>query len=242
LIVEFTGLPGAGKSTAAEHLLAAARRQGIPTRTVGDLRRERDERALPPLRRVMKPIALVASFLGQPRLACALARSLVVSQRSLPEKWYAFRHVWTTVLLLRQARTSETHRTLTVLPEGICQRAFLTLVDGGGAASPLVAERLLSRAPHPDAVILLRVSPAVALGRVSDRGHGGISYRFANLSDEELRDRMDEGQRLLSQAVDLLGSSHPPVQTFALDGEHLDRALTELERTILPRLRALMAD
>jgi thymidylate kinase len=235
VIVEFTGIPGAGKSTAAELLIESARRRGIEVRSAADVlerARGREGRAVAVVHRSMTVFAL----LRRPRLTLGLLRGLLASRRSPAERWYALRHVATTVHALELAHRGDDATKLTVFPEGICQRAFLALVDRDGAASHETVAGLLRRAPHPDVVVHLRLPAETALRRVVDRGHGGISYRFDGLSEAQLCRRMQEGDGFLADAVGLLASARPPVKVISLPGDDLAIVSEELERRLFTRM------
>jgi hypothetical protein len=235
VIVEFAGLPGSGKSTAAGRLQEAASARGIEVRTALDLRRDRSD----PSARVQGLLPRMASqalaIASHPWAVWAAVAALGRSQRSPAEKWYALRHVFVTFKVLRAARRGNGSDALIVLPEGLCQRGFLTFVDGGGVGSRAGLRRFLADAPQPDVVILLRTPPGVALSRVARRGHGAISYRFDGLSRRALHDRMIEGQQLLTDAAGFLASRRG-VRMIVLDGGDLTSCLLELEGVVLPGL------
>jgi thymidylate kinase len=235
LIVEFTGLPGSGKSTAASHFARSAADHGIQVQTLGGPPEgARTER---PNARGMPSVRLAASVASSPRLILALGRGLGRSSRSRAEKWFAFRHVTVTLDTLKRARRVARPGTMTVLHEGICQRIFLAFVDGSGVADTRLVQRFIADAPRPDVVIALRVDARLALTRLRTRGYGGLSYRFEGLSEDELHGRLEEGQRLLLDAVEFMAvGCSPGVRTFVLDADDLTAALEYLRTECLPLL------
>lgn len=235
MIIEFTGLPGSGKSTATEHLAVAATKHGITVLTARNLSRPAHFRLLLGLQH---RLSLVWSVITRPRMAAALTLGLVRSTRSWFEKWYSFRHVIVTVTLLRRARRVTDPSTLTVLDEGVCQRVFQAFVDAAGVADPRTVQRFLRDIPLPDVVIGLKVPPATALARVRARGHGGLSDRFDDLSDSQLQQRLADGQELLIQTLGYLDArgGRPKVSTLVLDAQDLPQMLQQLDTDCMPTL------
>lgn len=235
MIIEFTGLPGSGKSTAAEHLAVAATERGITVLTARDL--SGPTPPYPFLLGLKHRLALTRTVITRPRMATALTLGLVRSTRSWFEKWYSFRHVVVTVTLLRRARRVTDPNTLTVLHEGVCQRVFQAFVDGFGVADRRTVQRFLRDVPLPDVVVALKVPPETALARVRSRGHSGLSDRFDDLSDAQLHQRLADGQELLLQTLGYLEARDVPrVSTLVLDAQDLPRLLQRLDTDCIPTL------
>jgi thymidylate kinase len=234
LIIEFTGLPGSGKSTAAEYLALELAKHGITVLTARDLS---VPARLPLLPGVQQHLALASSVVMRPRMAASLTLSLFRSTRSWFEKWYSFRHVVVTVTLLRRARRVTDPSTLTVLDEGVCQRVFQAFVDAAGVADPRTVRRFLGDVPLPDVVVGLKVPPETALVRVRSRGDGGLSDRFEELSDSQLHQRLADGQELLFQTLDYLEARDvTKVNTLVLDANDLPQVLQQLDTDCIPTL------
>lgn len=235
LIIEFTGLPGSGKSTAAEYLALAATTRGITVLTPHDLRGPTS--VFPFLLGLQHRLALAWPVLTRPRMVAVLTLGLVRSQRSWFEKWYSFRHVVVTVAVLQRARRVKEPNTLIVLHEGVCQRVFQAFVDALGFANDRTVQRFLRDAPLPDVVIGLKVQPKTALARVRSRGYGGLSNRFDDLSDELLKQRLADGQELLLRTLGYLQARDvPEVSTMVLDAQDLPRMMQQLGTDCLPTL------
>lgn len=235
MIIEFAGLPGSGKSTAAEHVAVAATQRGITVLTPRELSEPTPQ--FPFLLGLQHRLALARSLLTRPRMTAALTLGLVRSTRSWYEKWYSFRHVVVTVTLLRRARRVTGSNTLTVLHEGVCQRVFQAFVDALGVADRRTVQRFLRDVPLPDVIVALKVQPETALARVRSRGHGGLSNRFNDLSDAQLHQRLEDGQQLLLRIVGYLEARHmPKVSTLVLDAQDLPRLLQQLDTDFIPTL------
>lgn len=234
MIIEFTGLPGSGKSTAAEHLVVAATKDGITVLTARDLSRLT---RFPFLLGLQHRLSLLWSVMRRPRMAAALTLGLVRSTRSWFEKWYSFRHVVVTVTLLQRAHRVTEPSTLTVFDEGVCQRVFQAFVDAAGVADHRTVQRFLRDVPLPNVVVGLKVPPETALARVRSRGHGGLSDRFGDLSDSQLHQRLADGQELLIQALGQLEARDgSKVSTLVLDAQDLPHMLQQLDTDCIPRL------
>jgi thymidylate kinase len=242
VIIEFAGLPGSGKSTAAAHLITLAHAYGLDTRTAADLRQVRSSRAPTWVRKLLRPATDLLSILTHPKLSWTIFAALNSSKRSRAEKLYAFRHVLVTIRALRAANRDNGASTLTVFHEGLCQRAFLSFVDGEGAAGTEATRRFVRSAPKPDVVVVLQVPPDLALTRVAGRGHGALSYRFEQLSREELLERLAEGQRLLLNVARQLASMQPSARTFVVDARDLTESIDRLECDVLPHLLTELAE
>lgn len=235
VIIEFTGLPGSGKSTAADHLAVAAAQRGMTVLTARDL--SGPSSPFPFLPGLQHRLALARSVITRPRMAAALTLGLVSSTRSWFEKWYSFRHVVVTVTLLRRARRVTDPNTLTVLHEGVCQRVFQAFVDGRGVADRRTVQRFLRDVPLPDVIVGLKVPPETALARVRSRGHGDLSDRFDDLSDAQLHQRLADGQQLLIRTLGYLEMRDmPKVSTLVLDAQDLSGLLEQLDTDCIPTL------
>lgn len=244
MIVEFAGLPASGKSIAAEALLQLAAREGaIAYRLPLDPRARRRPCGgwvTTLIRRTVLLADRVVTLARHPTMAHALATAMRTSRRPLGEKWFALRHAVVTAHALKYARARMPAADLVVAPEGICQKAFLVFVDGSGAADTRTVQRFVGGAPHPDAVIVLRVTPDVAHERLRARSYGPLSHRFDRLTEDELIDRFTAGQRLLLEAAAHLGTNgHTRIMVLEADDlAQVSDRLGALIRTLLPRIHS----
>lgn len=237
MIIEFVGIPGCGKSTAARHIIAVLEGHSIPIRAAtGQVDHGHAKRVA---RHLLRPVRFTFSLLTSPRATVALIQALVRSGRSFAEKWFAFRHVVVTIDAVAQARRQTTPGTVTVFHEGVCQRSFLAFVDGSGTVDMRRLRRFAADIPHSDIIVVLQADPSTALDRVTQRGHGALSHRFDHLAGEDLVRRLREGQKLLNDVVTLV-SSRPkhPVLTLSIDSDDLPNALEQLEHELLAILLA----
>lgn len=167
-------------------------------------------------------------------MASALLRGLIVSRREPFEKWYTLRHVAATAHALHEARAKSHSTDLVVVPEGICQRTFMAFVDADGVVDRDLARRLVTGAPQPDVVVVLRVTPEVALDRIRNRPHGALSNRFDGLEEHELVQHLAAGQELLLDVAEHLRHvSGDRVRCLVLDGNDLDAACDILCEALL---------
>jgi thymidylate kinase len=238
MIVEFAGLPGSGKSTAADRLLELMAEEGVPAKRLPMAPSPKVDKWLPqPVKKALLAGGRAATMISHPTMLSALVIGLGASERSRAEKWFAFRHAVVTAHALERAQNVSRELGHFVAPEGICQRAFSVFVDGAGVAQTRTVRRFVEGAPRPDVVIVLQVDPQIAYQRLVSRGYGGLSYRFDGLGEPELMQRFEAGGRLLTDAANHLATvSTPPVRITVLDADDLEAALDRLRSETVPFL------
>jgi thymidylate kinase len=235
MIVEFAGLPGSGKSTAADKLLKLMTERAVPARRLPLAPSPQVDRRLPrPVQEALLAGGRTATMISRPTMLTALVSGLRVSERSRAEKWFAFRHAAVTAHAFERAGRMSQELPIFIAPEGICQRAFSVFVDGAGVADLQVVRRFVEGAPRPDIVILLQVAPRIAYQRLVSRGYGALSYRFDGLSEPELMQRFEAGHGLLVDAADHLQAATAPALLSVLDADDLGSALDRLRSEVVP--------
>lgn len=144
---------------------------------------------------------------------------LARSERTHAEKWYAFRHLVVTGHAVSRAQAATETQDVVVFPEGLCQRAFMTFVDGGGFSNTRLVMRFIDGAPLSDVVVALKVDPEVALERIGRRDQK-LSHRFGGRSRSEMLTTMRLGQRLLMDVASHVEATRPGVRVVRIrDGD-----------------------
>jgi thymidylate kinase len=182
MIIEFAGLPGCGKSTQRDLLIAHLSRQGVSLATP----RAPRAGALPPRLRLHGRRAFIV--LAHARLLSFAVRVLLASSRSPRDKLLALK--WLVLALDDYAfMRRQPHDQVYVCDEGIAQRAFTLFTEGTSRADPSSVRRFLSRAPRPDVLIDLEIDPAAAVERLENR-RVGLPPRLRSLERETVEERL----------------------------------------------------
>lgn len=231
-VVEFAGLPGAGKSTARAWVLellgeAGARTPTPPKGAVGRL--------------WWMAGKLVAVLAGARAFALGV-RSVAASTRSLRHKLFACRALVTS---LQARRLGTTGDGVLVLDEGVIQRAFMLFVDARKGADVDTACRYVRAAPMPDVLVYLRVQAETAAARQRARldDHEtlptvGLPSRLLTLESAQLSATMAEGQRLLDATVETVRRHRSAVRIVEIDANDHAAVEGQLMARLAPLLRS----
>jgi shikimate kinase len=255
MIIEFIGLPGAGKTTLRRQLTDILGDGEPGVRTDADSGRARSGSGR--LRRYAS--YCVAAWRWRTAIRIS-AICLASSRRPWREKLFALRLL---VVSLGRYHAAQSRRTpIVMMDEGFIQRCFTVLVDGPEEVSGEMVRRLASAGPHGDMVVHLKIDPEVALRRLSVRQRG-LPPRFAMLSHAELlatfrmadrsfgeiaavvshdrrhpadvvvveSDDVATANKLLRNALD---TARPPVPPAAVPIGHVGRVLAQTVRSTTP--------
>lgn len=243
MILEFVGLPGAGKSTLHSKLIARLSELNIPVidgQSVAGKSAGHETRKSSKFRRFRHYVVALCIYYGTIWMAF---RQLAASRRSLGEKVLAFRWVIVALGRYQMAASLAGDRALVVFDEGIMQRAFTLFQDIGGAGGSEAVRSYVRSAPLPDVVVRVRVNPKIALRRLSQRDRG-LSARFAEASPEQLLRIMKDGQQMFDTMLEELRASNRSnitVVTFEVEANDLDAASMELEKQLSPLIKSALA-
>lgn len=235
LVIEFAGLPGAGKSTA----------RAWAVRQLGDW----ETVTLPP------PTGLAGriSWLVRKGLVVAASIRVVVlglcgvalGCRSVRHKVFAVRAL---VAVLHAHEVGRRSTRPLVLDEGVVQRAFMLFVDTEKGADVDRARRYVKAAPLPDVLVYLRVGADVAtarqLARLTDPSLPtvGLPSRLLTLEAGKLRYTLKEGERLLEAVTDSIRSHCPEVSVVEIDAATHDVVDQQLAARLGPYLQQATGD
>ena len=217
MIIEFMGIPGAGKTTLHRSLMAALRNAGSDVRSAardGDVAPGRVGR----LRRFGHYVA--AGWRWRAALSI-FARVLLRSNRSWAEKLFAFRLSIVALARYRIA-TSMGGAGLVLLDEGYLQRCFTLLIEGPAITDPALIERLVAVGPRADLVIHVRPTPETAVARLNGRAQR-LAPRLAALSTDDLTATFRFADELFGRMADALNSDRSAT-VIAIESDDMEHA------------------
>lgn len=199
-IIEMAGIPGAGKTTLQNALVAELAELGllVPNSVLAIDRRS-------PLARAAKQIRYVRTAFQHRRALSIAARSMRAGGRPWAQQVQVIRFLTVTFDRHRRIRDHESDG-VAVLDEGVLQRCFLVFVEATGAY-PSNLREFLRYSPAPDGVVLLQPDPTQALQRTQHRQRG-MPPRMVGLSPPEAVDVLEAGARLLADATDYVSEDH----------------------------------
>ncbi|HSV41710.1 MAG TPA: hypothetical protein VLI04_23290 [Nocardioidaceae bacterium] len=206
LVVEFCGLPGAGKTLLAEQTCIALRERGV----AAEIADRPISAAVPKVARVRRRAGLAGGRLVRhPADTFGALRSVARTRPSLRDG-AALLLQWLAVEGLAAAPNDDSFR---LLEEGVVQTAWSLVLRAGPDAlvglQELVAEGTVSRR----LIVLVDVPVELAVDRL--RARASLHSRTQLLSPAEQRAELEVGSRLMRV---LLDASPAPVLTIRNDG------------------------
>lgn len=189
-VVEFVGIPGAGKSTLAAAVAAALEAEGRPVVT---------RPGAPSVARKVRSVVRYRDAVW------AALHVLARSTRPMPQRVQALRLVISS-LEQYDVADADPSDAVHLVGEGSLQRLFLLHVE-----RELVRragwQRFVTSAPTADVVVLVDTPPAVVRERLGTRDRG-LPARLVGLPGAELDDLLGESSRLFDDALRLLDGTH----------------------------------
>ncbi|HTD46528.1 MAG TPA: hypothetical protein VK881_04595 [bacterium] len=206
LLVEFVGLPGAGKTTLARAVAGRLARRGLAVKNVGSLYPDTSWRV-----RARKMARGLRGTLSRPHSAYRSGLAVLASgQRSLVDAAKAM-HNWLFVSSVMEDNGPGEH--VVLLDEGVFQALWSIGYSGRNGALAALLHDLYPLFPRPDLVVIVDVRPATAAARLAGRPFGGSRLERVAADDphafvravqiwQELR-RFVEGLSTEPQGVDV---------------------------------------
>ncbi|HEX5510968.1 MAG TPA: hypothetical protein VFX41_04590 [Actinomycetales bacterium] len=199
MIVEFAGLPGAGKTTLREQLRRELVARDVPVLAAHLL----GTTAAAPAGPLRRAAARGAGLLAQPRVTAWGVAVLADRGRSWRERLFALRLLAVTLDNHRWLRRQDP-QSLVLVDEGFAQRAMLLLAGTGREVDLARAQRYARAVPVPRVVVHVRLDPSESVRRTAGRDRG-LPARFARLSGDVLLSRLADAAAVLDVVVSELG-------------------------------------
>ena len=225
MVVEFLGLPGAGKSTLARLAAEALVECGIaveyvnlaPTRGAGL-----------PRRWLRKAGRVIEGLARTPRCSARTIRRIHETRQRSPRDFLITAFNWLLVTtLVRRAAAS---RKVVLLDQGIAQALWSVGFSAQGDAWQETMRQVASRAPAPDMIFLVQVAPLNIADRLALR-----RYKSSRLSGTQVTDPglLARASALLVAVTDIMRSRQVPITVVS--NEH-HRQLYDNTTTIVRKI------
>ena len=226
LIVEFIGLPGAGKSTVARRVAGLLRDLEIPVRET--LREFADERRGVALARKLTVVS--KGILSRPWFAYRSARAVGRTRQQSAKDALKVLHNWILIVSLIGARARS--RGVHLFDQGIFQALWSIGYSAGDARFGDVWTNLRPMTPKPDLVVIVECDPPMIVKRrIATRSEGGGSRIEKLPPDHPVWFRAIELLREVKTAVAQLAAEDRRVKMVVVDNSregHLETAAATL--------------
>jgi hypothetical protein len=232
VIVEFVGLPGAGKSTICTALRKSLSEQGLPVWTRQDywsFGREGKGVLCNALRYfgLMKTVAMNVPLILQSTLSWRKTLSVF----SLGYKLFVLKCFLMTVHEREVLRRLQ-HSGVALVDEGALQRAYTIFFHFGALPDTPKLATYVSRIWPPDILVYLKISAASALARLQSRE---LPVRMQQMSAEQKAVMLKDGEKFLERLVDM-AKGRPESTVLEFDGEDIVGATMKLQRFLEQQL------
>ena len=230
LIIEFTGIPGSGKTTLCKTLLQyfIARNYQVWTQT--DYWRQIGNKQLSFSGRMFfffrKLIICLKSSFANSNLIFHLPWLDLLAGQSFKNKWRCLNSFLTNLAEYEAAKNLESHNTIALMDEGIFHRAYNIFVM---PEKCLNNRRLLlygKAVNMPDLLIYLKAPVSVCFGRISRRG---LPIRMQGLNHSIALEMMLNGEKALNSLIeDLKQRKLKTVKVIEIECQDLSEANRKL--------------
>ena len=167
-VVEFLGLPGAGKSAVCRCVAARLRARGIAVaEPIGVLAQTRRQGASGALKRLRKALTVARECLAHPGASLGSVRAIAASLQPSPVVSTRLALNW---LLLRSLLRASRRAPVALFDQGLLQALWSIALEGRNGIGRL-ATALAGSRDLPDAVVVVECGPDVAAARLASR-HG----------------------------------------------------------------------
>jgi hypothetical protein len=216
MIIEFTGLPGSGKTFLRAAVAERLAEFGRPVVTA----------------HVMRPAATRASGVGMrllsagcnPAVTTTVLRAALTDRRPLGERAFALR---LTAVTLDNYQWLRDRSVTALMDEGFIQRGFLLFSGKPNSTASALAQHYALRIPMPDVVVHLRLDPAQAVTRTAGRSRS-LPPRYARLTGDTLLDALRAGSVIIDQLLGVVTRRAGGPVVIDLDVSTVDDSWTQL--------------
>jgi thymidylate kinase len=207
MIVEFLGLPGAGKSTLSQLAAEALAERGIAVECANRMLAS----GVGPTRRWLRKSGCVIDGLvcAPHDLGNAIRSVNRTRQRSLSELLHTtFNWLLVTALVRRAARSPK----VVLLDQGVAQALWSIGLSAQGEAWQDIMRRAASLAPAPDMIVLVNADPSNIASRLAARPRNRSRLTVTRAADPALLARASV---LLKEATDIMRCRQVPITTVS---------------------------
>ena len=211
MIIEFTGLPGSGKSTLSEILKKSLIAQGYRTFVLADASSFCYERIVASrvfkrihFNSIFNPVTIwygIVFFAHYPTLISQVARSQLGQNNTMVEKLMMLRWFWITSGLCQIFRQHLQKNEVLLCDEGLLHRSInlFTSLQAQPANGGLA--KIVSALPTIDLILFVKVSKKTASYRLNKRGQ---HRRLKDKNSMEVDRFLENSQNYITQALKLI--------------------------------------
>ncbi len=206
MIIEFTGLPGCGKSTFSNNVYDFLQSKKYPVWTPSEYWKKMGlQRKVSRSKRVLavieKSAELVKAAVKNIELICAISWGEVLRNNSPSNIPLIINSFLSNLAEMGLAKKVSSRGTTALLDEGVVHRAYSLLNFPNKAVNLKSIERYARTVELPDVLVYIRLNKKICLERILKRG---VPLRMAKLHKSEMIEMLANGELLLDTLIEAI--------------------------------------